>query len=230
MRKRALYSEIRNVEDATPLILQMSKERHHFVSHLNFLVDLEGGEKKVYSDVSPTLRKKIRRAEKKGIQIEGVSSRNGLETLYSLVKDTYNRVHIPLLDIEVFRAAGRELAPMNCIRMTLAKHNGRAVAGRAALIYNGRIFDWFAGSNDEGYHLDAGAYLVWDMLRWGIRQGLSVFDFGGAGNPDETYKVRDFKSRFHGRLVNHGRFIKIYSRTRYHLGRSAYAVVRRVSF
>lgn len=68
------------------------------------------------------------------------------------------------------------------------------------------------------------------MLQWGIQHDLSVFDFGGAGHPDETYNVRDFKSRFHGRLVNHGRFIKVYSRPRYHLARAAYTLVRRLAF
>ena len=230
MRKRSLFTEIRNLEDAMPLMLQMRAEKYRFVSHLNYLVDLKGDEKKIFSNISPTMRRKIRRAEKKGLQIEEVTSTDGVETLYSLVKDTYNRAHIPFFDIEVFQTVHRELSPANSVRMTLAKYHGRAMASRAALIYNGRIVDWFAGSTKEGYDLDAGAYLVWDMMRWGIQHGLSVFDFGGAGHPDETYKVRDFKSRFHGRLVNHGRFIKVYSRPRYHLGRAAYALVRRLAF
>ncbi|RLI52815.1 MAG: GNAT family N-acetyltransferase, partial [Candidatus Thorarchaeota archaeon] len=47
--------------------------------------------------------------------------------------------------------------------------------------------------------------LMWHILRWGVENGYRVYDFGGAGKPDEEYGVRDFKAKFGGKLVCYGR-------------------------
>lgn len=46
-------------------------------------------------------------------------------------------------------------------------------------------------------------------IEYGLKNHLKIFDFMGAGKPSEDYGVRDFKGKFGGELVEHGRFIKI---------------------
>ena len=44
------------------------------------------------------------------------------------------------------------------------------------------------------------------------------FDMMGAGKPDEAYGVRDFKARFGGKEVEHGRFLCVTKPLLYKIG------------
>jgi hypothetical protein len=230
MGQRTLYSEIRNVEDATFQIIPMAGAKHQFVPHLNYLIDLRQGEDRAFGRISSSMRKSIRRLRKKGIDVFEASDEGHVDRLFDLVAATYARVRVPFYELEIFRAAWRILGPSGVLRVTLARAGDTVVAARAALVYNGRVYDWFAGTSAEGYRLKANALLVWEMIEWGCRQGHRVFDFGGAGEPGKAYGVRDFKSRFHGDVVNYGRFVNVYSRPRYYLANGAYALARRIIF
>jgi hypothetical protein len=224
---RTLYTEIRNVEEATRIIPFLTQSGYRYVPHLNYLVDLGKGKEQVWSGFSQSLRKAIRKAEQAGLEIVDLENDEGLEKFHELVALTYAKVHIPCFELEVFRKAWRHLHPNGMLRVTLARDDDGFVASRAALLYKGRVFDWFAGSNARGDATNANALLAWDMMRWGAENGFEVFDFGGAGDPNKPYGVREFKMRFMGELVNYGRFVKIYSRARYLLSASAYGALRR---
>jgi len=49
----------------------------------------------------------------------------------------------------------------------------------------------------------------------------------GAGKPDEGYGVRDFKAKFGGELVEHGRFIHINQPVLYTIGKQAVKFLKR---
>lgn len=224
-----LFTEVRNLSDATHLVLPLAEHNYRFEPHLNYLIDLSHGRDCVWSNLSKVVRKKVRRAEEQ-VDVHEVTTGAGLEAFYSLVEETYSRVHVPFFEREVFQRVFDALHPLGWIRVTLAMRDGRAIASRAALTYRGRVFDWFAGSNDEGNAADASTLLVWDMMGWGCDHDYQLFDFGGAGDPHKAYSVRDFKSRFHGRPVNFGRFTRVYSRSRYLVSATGYNVMRRVLF
>ena len=71
--------------------------------------------------------------------------------------------------------------------------------------YKDVVYGWYGGV-DRAY----GSYipnelLTWHILQWGAEHGYRMYDFGGAGEPDEEYGVRDFKAKFGGELVSFGR-------------------------
>jgi dTDP-D-glucose 4,6-dehydratase len=72
----------------------------------------------------------------------------------------------------------------------------------------------------------ANELLKWHILHWGAENGYRVYDFGGAGKPDEPYGVRDFKAKFGGELVNFGRNICIHAPTRLKLSQAGYRLFR----
>ena len=57
--------------------------------------------------------------------------------------------------------------------------------------------------------------------------GIEHFDFMGAGAPDKDYGVRDFKAKFGGELVEHGRFVYICKPWLYKLGAVAVSFLKR---
>jgi serine/alanine adding enzyme len=230
MKTRTLFTEIRNITDPMPLVLPLTQEKYRFTPHLNYLVDLTGGEQAVWDGFSGDHRRSIKRSTKNGVTVSALADSAQIDILHRLVSRIYSEAHIPFFEKAIFADAWSRLSPLGQIRVTFAEHDGVTVAARAALLYRGRIFDWFAGSSPEGDRLNANALLVWDMIEWGSRNGYEVFDFGGAGDPNVEYGVREFKSRFQGQLVNYGRFQRVYSKTRYYLGYGVYAALRRVLF
>ena len=69
--------------------------------------------------------------------------------------------------------------------------------------------------------------LTWGILEWGAKNGYSLYDFGGAGKPDEKYGVRDFKAKFGGELVNFGRNICVHSPRLLKISKLGYQLLRR---
>ena len=47
---------------------------------------------------------------------------------------------------------------------------------------------------------------TWAAMDYAANTGIALFDFMGAGKPNEEYGVREFKSKFGGKLVEYGRY------------------------
>jgi lipid II:glycine glycyltransferase (peptidoglycan interpeptide bridge formation enzyme) len=73
-----------------------------------------------------------------------------------------------------------------------------------------------------------GELLMWHILKWGAENGYRTYDFGGAGNPDEKYGVRDFKAKFGGRLVCFGRNTFVHDPALLRLSTFGYSLLRRL--
>jgi serine/alanine adding enzyme len=96
------------------------------------------------------------------------------------------------------------------------------------LIYKDTIYGWYGGM-DRGYSdYIPNELLLWHIFQWGAENGYKVYDFGGAGKPDEEYGVRDFKAKFGGELVCFGRNTYIPLPWLYRLGTWGYSLYRRL--
>jgi lipid II:glycine glycyltransferase (peptidoglycan interpeptide bridge formation enzyme) len=50
----------------------------------------------------------------------------------------------------------------------------------------------------------------------------------GAGKPDEAYGVRDFKAKFGGKLVEHGRFLFVCKPLLYKIGILGVKILKKI--
>ena len=67
---------------------------------------------------------------------------------------------------------------------------------------------------------------TWAGIEFAALNGFKRFDMMGAGKPDEGYGVREFKSKFGGELVEHGRFLCICQPTLYKLGKYIISIIK----
>jgi lipid II:glycine glycyltransferase (peptidoglycan interpeptide bridge formation enzyme) len=172
-----------------------------YEGHLNFLIHLGGDPDALWRKIQSRKRRYIRRNQG-FIRIRRVRSRLELNLLYSVLKKTYSRIKLPLLDVTVFE----DLLEGEQGLFLIAEHNTEIVAARVALLFEKSIYDWYAGSWGRAHRLHANESIIWWLLKFGTEHGMQWFDFGGAGNPSEPYGPRDFKSQFGGELVNFGRY------------------------
>ena len=228
-KKKVISSEIRNIFDfpiENILAINCNYEKE---DHLNYLINLKMSEDDLWSSIHKSRRKGITRAKKNNIEILELNDINDMPEFYNLIKDTYNRVKMPVADISIFNSAYEILLPKNMAQFFVARISDTIIGARAVLLYKDLIYDWYAGSSSDHNDLTINEALVWHVLKYGSNNGYRLFDFGGAGKPDEEYGVREFKRRFGGNEVNFGRYIKTYSPTMMKIIKKGFNIYRKHS-
>ena len=224
----AMFTELRNLSDLKDV--QSVMNRHGFVyeDHLNYIINLNHSPAEVFENIGRRTRKNIRHGLNRGdVVIEEVKKFDQVGVCYKLLAKTYKMAGVPLADPSLFSAAFEFLRPRGMIRFTLASMQGVPIATSIDLLYRDVIYGWYGGLDRAYKNSAANELLMWNILEWGVNKGYRIYDFGGAGKPDEKYGVRDFKAKFGGDLVCYGRNIWIAHPLLYHTSKTVYNVVRR---
>ena len=211
IRKKALYTQIRTMWDTSRILNFLNGNGYGYEEHLNFLIDLGRSEEEIWGDIHKSRRKGINRATKKGVIVEELQDKKFIPLFYSIINETYKNARIPLANISLIETAFDLLVPKNMAKFYIAKYEDTFVGARVVLNYKGLIYDWYAGALSDYLPLYINEAMVWHILKEGANNEYHTFNFGGAGKPDEEYGVREFKRRFGGKMVNFGRYRKVYS-------------------
>lgn len=223
----ALMTELRNLADLTAVQPVLTESGFAFEEHLNFLIDLSCPEEQLWMNIRANARRNIQKARKSGVAIAEVDSAAELPAVHTLLQQVYRRIQVPLPDRSLFEAAFAILHPRGMLRILRAHREGVDIGVLLLLIYKGVAYYWYTGTLREFAAYRAGDLLVWHALELGRRAGLTLFDFGGGGKPDEEYGVRDFKAKFGGSLVNFGRNVCVHAPARLRLSTTGYQLVRK---
>jgi serine/alanine adding enzyme len=224
----ALFSELRSLSDLSSVQPVFSDCGFVYEDHLNYLVDLDRSPEEVLQGIGPRTRKKIRRALRQGkVIVEEINRRGQVALCYELLRKTYAAVQVPLADWSLFEAAFDVLYPRGMVKFLLARIGDDYAAGSVELIYKDKIYGWYGGMDRAYSDYIPNELLLWHVFQWGARNGYKVYDFGGAGKPDEKYGVRDFKAKFGGDLVCYGRNTYVHAPVLLQLGLWIYAAFRR---
>jgi lipid II:glycine glycyltransferase (peptidoglycan interpeptide bridge formation enzyme) len=223
-----LFTELRNLSNLEAIQPLLRENGFVYEDHLNYLIDLKCTPDAVFENFGRRTRKNIRRGLRQGeVLIEEAKEQKQLAVCYDLLRQTYQAARVPLADRSLFEAAFELLRPKGMVQFTLARVGQAHAAVSVELLYKDVIYGWFGGV-DRAY----GSYVpnelvMWNILKWGAENGYRVYDFGGAGKPDEEYGVRDFKAKFGGKLVSFGRNICVHSPLLLRLSKLVYGVFRR---
>ena len=224
--KRSLLTEVRNINEAVNIKNQLRACGYQYEEYLNFLIDLNNNENTILRSFSKGRKSEIKRAERLGYAIEEVKDIENISSFYKIMINNYSRIKVPLADLSLFESAFKYLSNIDHIKIFLACFNGSIVGAIALLIFKGVVLTWYYGSNRNASLPSPESFLIWHALKWAKANNCHTLDFGGAGRPDEKYGVRDFKAHFGGKLVNYGRFYKVYSPFKFKISTNAYQVYR----
>ena len=228
-RGTALFTELRNLSDLSHLQPVFKENGLTYEDHLNYLIDLNRPSEAVLQDIGPRTRKKIRRAIKQGdVIIEEVNRREQVLQCYELLQETYAAARVPLADWSLFEAAFDILYPRNMVKFLLARVGDQYAAGSVELVYKDVIYGWYGGMDRAYSEHVPNELLLWHIFQWGAANGYKLYDFGGAGRPDEAYGVRDFKAKFGGQLVCYGRNTYVHSPALVRLSQWIYPLYRQL--
>ena len=239
----AIYIECRNFNNYSRWRNAFEAEGFSYVPHLNFHVDC-ADKAAMDGKLSENRKRQIKKAIKSGIEIselsnDGMSRDNSLNEPHTLndaeqeIKEWYDillhlyktRVKTPLFPLSFFIEFYRQRLG----KYLLVKFDGKVIGGIMCPILEGRcIYEWFVCGMDTEYrNQNPSVMATYAAMEYGNACGLARFDFMGAGKPNEPYGVREFKEKFGGEMVEHGRFLHVAEPIMYKIGVLGVKIVKK---
>lgn len=204
-QQKALFLEIRNSEKFPVEGINDILINFEYIPYQNYLIDLSVGPEAIWQSFSTYTRNHINKAKKNNVEIKHVKDKSAIES-FELIKNLYHSKNIPLFSKKVFIYAVNELIPRNILQVINAEYEGKIIGTRWGLAYGNILYDWYAGTDYNYGKMYPNELLSWKMMEWGAKNGYKIFDFGGAGIKGKYYGPAKFKEKFHGKLVEYGRY------------------------
>jgi len=224
-----IFTELRNLWDLGAGLPVLQEYGFEYEPHLNYLIDLSDGPEAVFQAIGSRTRKNIRRGLNRGeVLVDEIKERDQLAQCYELLEKTYENAQVPLADRSLFESSFDILSSKGMIRFTQACIGEVAVATSVELLYKDVIYGWYGGVDRAYGNYVPNEIIMWRILEWGAKNGYRVYDFGGAGKPDEKYGVRDFKAKFGGELVSYGRNLYVHHPSMLWVSKIGYQTLRRL--
>jgi lipid II:glycine glycyltransferase (peptidoglycan interpeptide bridge formation enzyme) len=224
VKRKAIFSEFRNLYDTSGLKSSFHSVNYSYVKHLNILVDLQKSKDELWKDIEKRKRNRIRKAYKVGTEVEVEDSDEALGRAYDILSHVYKRVKLPLPDRVFFENLRKKLTGNSRLKVFVAKHEGKIIGCSFSLVFNSSIYDYYAGAYSNHYEKCPNDLIPWEVFLWGKSKGYTTFDFGGAGKPDVSYGVRNYKKKFGGEFVDLGRYEKVHQPILFFFAKKAFKI------
>jgi serine/alanine adding enzyme len=225
LKGKAIYIETRNLSDYSPFKTIFNEAGWNYEPYLNYHLNCTTQEL-AWANFNTNRKRQIKKALSSGVKIEEALSLDQVKEYYSILSDLYvNKIKKPLPTFEFFKC----LFERSFGKILIVIFNQKIIGGIVCpILKNETIYELYICGLDQEYKDQSPSVMAtFAAIEFGYKNGLKKFDFMGAGKPDEDYGVRDFKSKFGGELVEHGRFLKIRNKFLYTLGKTALKLMKR---
>lgn len=212
----AIYIESRNFNDYSKWKTAFAKAGFEYVPHLNFHVDTSSVEV-VEANLGKSRKRDIRTSLRDGATIIENPTLEQVREYYAILEHLYKtRVKTPLFPFSFFE----KLWQHKDGRFILVALNNEIIGGTVCVEQEGKcLYEWFVCGRDGAWKsIFPSSLATYAGIKYAAEHNCPRFDMMGAGKPDEAYGVRDFKARFGGKEVEHGRFLCITKPLLYRLG------------
>ena len=223
--KKAIYVETRNFNDYSKWREIFEQCSFQYQPHLNFHVDTSSVEV-VDKNLGKSRKRDIRTTIRDGVTPVYQPRIEQVKQYYQILQNLYTtKVKTPLFSWNFFE----QLHRTEHARFILTEYQGRIIGGTVCVeLPNRAIYEWFACGEDGVYdHIYPSCYATYLGIKYSAESGCKIFDMMGAGKPDEAYGVRDFKAKFGGELVEHGRFLCVCKPLLYKLGKLGVKILKK---
>jgi lipid II:glycine glycyltransferase (peptidoglycan interpeptide bridge formation enzyme) len=221
VENKSIYIHFRNLFSLEQYQSSFEKFGFEYHKHLNFRVDTTD-EKDLNSRISKSKKRQIKKSIKTGAKIIEPQNIEQVKEFYSLIKDLYKKkVKKPLPDWKFFKYFYEASNNNKLGKYFLIEYQENIIGGIMCPITPGKvIYEWYiCGLDGQFKGIYPSVLATWAAIDYASQNGFEYFDFMGAGKPDQDYGVREFKSKFGGKLVDFGRFEKINNKFLYNIGK-----------
>ena len=222
--KKAIYVETRNFNDYSKWKEIFEPCGFQYQPHLNYHINTTSIEL-AQRNIGKHRWRYIRLSMRDGAKIVEQPTIEQVRAFYTILQDLYRtKVRTPLWSWEFFERLYHTVHA----RYILVELDGKIVGGTACGCLPGKAVDeWYAcGLDNCRDDIRPLSVAIWGEMQYAAENDYPLFDFMGAGTPDQPYGVRDFKSEFGGELVEHGRFLCIRKPLLYWIGKMGVKLLR----
>lgn len=219
--KDAIYTEIRCEQDYSAYKHIFERCGFEYQPHLNVKIACDSIEN-CLSRMDANRRRQIKRAVESGVEVRYARSLDEVSAFYTLLCNHYKtKVRKPLFQWEFFE----KMFASGSGKYLLALKDDKVIGGMLQVADNDTVYDYYACGLDAQYPAESpSVILYWETIIRAIRSTQTTFDTMGAGTPGVPYGVRDFKLRFGGELVEHGRYLHINNTYLYSIGKLYFSI------
>lgn len=218
LKSKAIYAEFRNYNDFDGFKTSFEQSGFKYQAHLNFHVDTTNYEI-AHKNLTASKQRDIKTSFKNGAEVVIASNETEVKSYFELLENLYKtKIKTPLFPLEFFI----KLFKTEMGLFLLVKYEGEIIGGSVCVRLPGQtLFEWFVcGLDGQFKGVFPSTLATWACIEYAAHYGFKRFDMMGAGKPEEGYGVRNFKSKFGGELVEHGRFLHVYNPLLFNLGKS----------
>jgi len=217
LNRKAIYIEIRNYNNYGTYKTIIESTGFNYLAHMNIHVPISNLETTL-GGMNDSKRRQLKTAQRAGVIWTETTNPNDIQAFYDCLSHLYKtKVKTALFPLEFFQ----KLVGLKNGKLLVVKQNEKLIGGMACvLLPNNALYEWFVCGEEtaeKAYY--PSVVSTWAGMECAVQNHLPRFDFMGAGKPDNDYGVREFKSKFGGQLVEHGRFLYICNPKLYALGK-----------
>jgi len=169
------------------------------------LLDLRGTENELWSKIGSTRRNDIRRAEKKGVEVDA-GDLSQIEAYHEMLCDTLGRSGRGPLKPSFFSKLLGVMVPLGCATFLVAQVKGQPVAGAIMLHFGSMTLYWSGASSEQGRGTAANVLVQWMGILDAGKRGSLTYDF--LGIDPRLPGVSAFKEGFGGGVVGYCSAVK----------------------
>lgn len=213
---KLIYLETRNYFNYNTLKPSFKASGFDYIPWLNFHFDVLPPNEMLKA-MSSSRARQIKKAIKQGVYWKEAQTEGDVLEFYTILEDLYiNKIKKPLFPKRFFLDFFRQ----NRGKYLLIYFEDKVIGGiMCPIMENKAIYEFYVCGLDSEYKNQYPSVMAtWAAMEYASQYNIPLFDFMGAGSPDEEYGVREFKSRFRGRQVEHGRYLKILNPLLYRVG------------
>jgi serine/alanine adding enzyme len=227
--KDVVYCEIHNhIIDEKVKDIYMNSG-YVFNPHLNYIVDCRDKEV-VLSRFSKSKKRQINKSVKAGAIIVQNPTQKQLKEFYNILKNLYdNTVKKPIFDFSFFEKLDKINSEKFYVKFLLVEYKNKIIGGIVAPVSDDVIHEYYIAGLDRDYkNIYPSVMATWAAIDYACNNGLTEFDFMGAGSPNKDYGVRDFKAKFGGKLIKPGRYQLIHSPLMYKIAETGFTISQKI--
>lgn len=142
------------------------------------LIDLTLDETQLMNNMKKSLRKGIRRAERKGVAIRQGTEQD-LSAFFRILQHTSQRGDFAIHSEAYYREIWQKFAPADRAALFVAECEGEAVAALLLILFGNTAFARFGGWNGRYAKYEPNSLLRWTAICWAKAHGYSWYDFMG---------------------------------------------------
>ncbi len=171
-----------------------------------FQLDISKNEEELLKNMHQKTRYNLRLAEKRGVKIVEDNSEQGFEEYWILMEETTKRQGFFAHGKSYHQKMWQTMTKSGLGHLFKAVFEGKTLTAWMVFVLNGTIYYPYGASSNEHREVMASNLMMWEVIRFGKKQGCKLFDMWGSLGPepevkDPWYGFHKFKQGYGAELV-----------------------------